>query len=104
MPATKQHDFTHHQGFEQVVPLDGTGPLSVVLVSICELTRPGDQPFQGAASIQIHNVVPEQNAVRGSGDSLVSTPTSGFGSASTGRLPEPAPLKRGATPSTPWRP
>jgi len=44
--------------------LEGTGPISVVLVSICELTRPGDQPFQGAASMQIHNVVPEQNAVR----------------------------------------
>ena len=58
------HDFTDHHGFEQVVEAPGTGPLSVVLVSICELTVPGDTPFQGQASMQVHNVTPENGTVR----------------------------------------
>lgn len=58
------HDFTGHQGFEQVVPAPGTGPVSIVLASICELTVPGNTPFQGSASMEIHNVVPENGQVR----------------------------------------
>jgi hypothetical protein len=64
MPATFVHDFTDHQGFEQVVPAPGTGSLAVVLASACELTNPGGEPFQGQASIQVHNVVPEGSSVR----------------------------------------
>ena len=59
------HEFVDRQGFEQVVPAPGTGPLSVVVASICEITGgPGGTPFQGAASMEVHNVVPERNAVR----------------------------------------
>jgi hypothetical protein len=63
MPGTFRHDFRDRQGFEQVVDAPGTGPVSVVLASICELTSDGT-PFQGAASMEVHNVVPEQGRVR----------------------------------------
>ncbi len=64
MPGFFIHDFTDHQGFEQVVPAPGTGPWSIVLASICELTVPGGTPFQGAASMEIHNITPENGTVR----------------------------------------
>ncbi len=64
MPGLFTHDFDDHQGFEQVVPAPGTGPVSIVLASICEVTVPDGRPFQGLASMQVHNVVPEDGAVR----------------------------------------
>lgn len=64
MPATFTHEFVDREGFEQVVRAPGTGPLSVVLAAICEVDGPGGPPFQGAASMEIHNVVPENGQVR----------------------------------------
>jgi hypothetical protein len=63
MPGFFQHDFVDRQGFEQIVPAPGTGQQSIVLASICELDSSG-RPFQGAASMEVHNVVPENGTVR----------------------------------------
>ncbi len=59
-------DFQHHQGFDSRWNIPGCTSNSVVMVSIAELTVRDGQvvPFQGDASMQVHNVVPEQDAVR----------------------------------------
>ena len=52
------HEFSHHGGFEQHfgTPI-GVNRFNAVFVSICELDSNG-APFQGAASMMVHNVVP----------------------------------------------
>jgi len=59
-------DFRQHQGFDSSWNVPGCTPTSVVMVSICEIGLIGGQvtPFQGAASMQVHNVVPGNNNVR----------------------------------------
>ncbi len=59
-----KHEFVDRHGFEQVVDAPGTIPKSIVLVSICEIAGPGGDPFQGQASMEVHNVVPENGRVR----------------------------------------
>ena len=58
--------FRDHQGFEQRLNLAGlVTSRSRVYVSICELGMFGGQlkPFQGAASMEVHNVVPHDDGI-----------------------------------------
>jgi hypothetical protein len=59
-------DFRDHHGFDTRWNIPGCTPSSVVMVSICEVGLIGGQvrPFQGAASMEVHNVVPGNNEVR----------------------------------------
>jgi hypothetical protein len=59
-------DFRQHHGFDRRWNIPGCTPSSVVMVSICEIGVSGGQvvPFQGAASMEVHNVVPGNNEVR----------------------------------------
>lgn len=59
-------DFKDHHGFDTRWTIPGCTPSSVVMVSICEVGLIGGQvrPFQGAASMEVHNVVPGTNEVR----------------------------------------
>jgi hypothetical protein len=63
-----KHPFRHHGGFQQTfgTPI-GVNRFNAVFVSICELDSNG-VPFQGSASLMVHNVVPHdgnQLTVRG---------------------------------------
>lgn len=55
------HQFRGHGGFQERVNMP-VGPLTVVLVSICELDSSGN-PHQGLASMSVHNVVPADGHV-----------------------------------------
>lgn len=58
--------FADHKGYERQLDLTGVvNSNSTVLVSICELGVFGGQlkPFQGAASMEVHNVVPHDNGI-----------------------------------------
>jgi hypothetical protein len=59
-------NFRDHHGFDTRWTIPGCTPSSVVMVSICEVGVFGGQvrPFQGAASMEVHNVVPGTNEVR----------------------------------------
>jgi hypothetical protein len=59
-------DFRQHHGFDTRWNVPGCTPSSVVMVSICEVGLIGGHvvPFQGAASMEVHNVVPGNNEVR----------------------------------------
>ncbi|MFJ9588140.1 hypothetical protein [Streptomyces acidicola] len=59
-------DFRGHGGYERVIPNVPVGPFSVVVASVTEV---GDingvvTPFQGAASLSVDDVVPEDGQVR----------------------------------------
>lgn len=56
-------DFFQHRGFDVVVEIPGLKPNSGVWASICEIDNNGN-PFQGAASCVVHNIVPEPNKAR----------------------------------------
>jgi hypothetical protein len=57
-------DFRDHHGFERDINI-GCNADSTVLVSITEMGVFGGQllPFQGAASMEVHNIVPHNNGV-----------------------------------------
>lgn len=59
-------NFRQHHGFDSRWNVPGCTPSSVVMVSICETGIVGGQvvPFQGAASMEVHNIVPGNNEVR----------------------------------------
>jgi len=59
-------NFRQHHGFDSRWNIPGCTPSSIVMVSICEVGLVGGQvvPFQGAASMEVHNVVPGNNEVR----------------------------------------
>jgi hypothetical protein len=59
-------DFRQHKGFDSHWNIDGLTKTSKVAVSICEVGNFSGEvkPFQGAASMEIHNVVPEANLLR----------------------------------------
>jgi hypothetical protein len=58
-------DFRDHHGFEKPINVDGVNHLSKVFVSAAELTIEVGvvKPFQGAASIEIHTVVPREGRI-----------------------------------------
>lgn len=58
--------FADHQGFERRLDLTGVvNSRSTVFVSISEIGLFGDEwkPFMGAASMEIHNVVPHDDGI-----------------------------------------
>jgi hypothetical protein len=59
-------DFRDHHGYEQWIDMAGLiNARSQVMVSICELGVFGGQvkPFQGAASMEVHNVTPHDDGL-----------------------------------------
>jgi hypothetical protein len=59
-------DFTHHGGFDTTWNVPEATSDSVVMVSITEIGLIGGvlKPFQGAASMSVDNIVPDQGVVR----------------------------------------
>jgi hypothetical protein len=57
MSVARTHPFTNHHGFEERIGGLAINRFNIVFVSICELTSNGT-PFQGLASMEVHNVVP----------------------------------------------
>jgi hypothetical protein len=59
-------EFRDHHGFEKRIPFGAdVNADSVVVASITEVGIFGGQivPFQGAASMEVHNVVPHNNGI-----------------------------------------
>lgn len=59
MTVATTHPFTNHHGFEERIEGLAINQHNVVFVSICELNSNG-VPFQGLASMEVHNVVPHR--------------------------------------------